>query len=300
MQLSVIFYTFSPMGKEQQLHSEAGNVPSLRDYWLAPPPLPVSSLRRKDAGMETTPSLWEQAAMGEAASPRLFEARRVLHADMESQPLQPLREQLIWCGAATLSTPELLSLVMRTHEAMDDVVPQVEGLLQHYSVQELQQAEFGQLQAVLGEPRAAQLSALLEVSRRFTLPSPHERYVILTPADAANLVRPDMEPLDHEEVRVLVMDAKNHVLANLPLYQGTVNSSVLRPAEIFRLAVSRKSPGIIVCHNHPSGDPTPSPEDIQITEQLVKAGQALDTTLVDHLIIGKYGRFVSLKEQLKW
>src|SRR5437762_12727488 len=82
-------------------------------------------------------------------------------------------------------------------------------------------------------------------------------------------------------------------------YQGTVNSSVLRAAEIFRPAVIRNCPGVIVCHNHPSGDPTPSPEDIAVTEQLVEAGKVLDIDLLDHLVIGNH-RFVSLKERLRW
>ena len=86
-------------------------------------------------------------------------------------------------------------------------------------------------------------------------------------------------------MRVLSLDTKNHVVANLALYRGTVNSSVLRASEIFRPAVTRNCPAIIVCHNHPSGDPTPSPEDIQTTEQLVEAGKVLDIELLDHIII---------------
>jgi DNA repair protein RadC len=109
-----------------------------------------------------------------------------------------------------------------------------------------------------------------------------------------------MELLDHEELRVLLLDTKNQVVGNLLLYQGTINSSVLRVAEIFRPAVARKCPNIIVCHNHPSGDPTPSPEDLTVTEQLVQAGKFLDIDVLDHLIIGKDSRFVSLKERLRW
>ncbi len=111
---------------------------------------------------------------------------------------------------------------------------------------------------------------------------------------------PEMAYLDHEEMRVLVLDTKNYVVVNMLLYQGTVNSSVLRAAEIFRLAVTRKCPGVLIAHNHPSGDPTPSPEDIAVTEQLVQASQVLDIEFVDHLVIGKNDRFISLKEKLRW
>ncbi len=111
----------------------------------------------------------------------------------------------------------------------------------------------------LGETKAAQLQAMLEFLRRLLLPSDTEKHQILSPADAASLVRPEMEFLDHEQLRVLFLDAKNRVEANHLLYQGTINSSVLRAAEIFRPAVTRKLPSIIICHIHPSGDPTPSP-----------------------------------------
>jgi len=102
-----------------------------------------------------------------------------------------------------------------------------------------------------------------------------------------------------EQMRILVLDTKNQVVENISRYQGTVNSSVLRAAEIYRPAVIRNCPGVIICHNHPSGDPTPSPEDIAVTEQLVQAGRHLDIELVDHLVIGNQ-RYVSLKERMKW
>src|SRR5947209_4730144 len=122
---------------------------------------------------------------------------------------------------------------------------------------------------------------------------------VLSPAEAANLVMLEMAYLDSEQMRVLVLDAKGQLVEKVSLYQGTANSSVLRAAEIFRPAVIRNCPALILCHNHPSGDPTPSPEDIKATRQLVEAGRILDIELVDHLIIG-HQRFVSLKEHLKW
>ena len=100
-------------------------------------------------------------------------------------------------------------------------------------------------------------------------------------------------------MRILVLDTKNQVVDNINRYRGTVNSSVLRAAEIFRPAIMRNCPGVIIYHNHPSGAPTPSPEDISVTEQLVEAGRVLDIELVDHLVIGNH-RFVSLKERMRW
>jgi len=126
-----------------------------------------------------------------------------------------------------------------------------------------------------------------------------EKYQIKSPADAANLVMMEMAFLDHEQMRILVLDTKNRVVENISRYQGTVNSSVLRAAEVYRPAVIRNCPAIIICHNHPSGDPTPSPEDIALTAQLVAAGQHLDIEVVDHRVISNQG-FVSLTEQLRW
>ena len=109
----------------------------------------------------------------------------------------------------------------------------------------------------------------------------------------------DMAYLDAEQMRVLLLDARGQLVEKVSLYQGTATSSVLRTAEVFRPAILRKCPALILCHNHPSGDPTPSPEDIKATKQLVAAGRVLDIELVDHIIIG-HQRFVSLKEHLRW
>jgi DNA repair protein RadC len=109
----------------------------------------------------------------------------------------------------------------------------------------------------------------------------------------------DMAYLDTEQICVLLLDTRGQLLEKVGLYQGTANSSVLRAAEVFRPAILRKCPGLILCHNHPSGSPEPSPDDIKATKQLLAAGRILDIELVDHIIIG-HQRFVSLKEHLRW
>lgn len=100
-------------------------------------------------------------------------------------------------------------------------------------------------------------------------------------------------------MRVLTLDSKNKVVENISLYRGTVNSSVLRIAEIFRPAILRNCPSILVCHNHPSGDPAPSPDDIETTRQMIQASKVLEIEVVDHLIIGNH-KYVSLREELHW
>ncbi len=168
--------------------------------------------------------------------------------------------------------------------------------LQHFGPQALSMAE---LLAIILEAKSAQVKAALEIGRRLGTLQVDARYKISTPADAANLVMLDMAYLDTEQMRILLLDAKSQLVEKVSLYQGTANSAVLRAAEIFRPAIIRNCPGLILCHNHPSGDPTPSDEDIVSTKQLVEAGRILDIELVDHIIIG-HQRFVSLKEHLRW
>ncbi len=107
----------------------------------------------------------------------------------------------------------------------------------------------------------------------------------------------EMGYLTQEQLRVLCLDTKNYVIHQQVVYQGTVNSSLVRAAEVFRPAVTRNAPSIVVLHNHPSGDPSPSPEDVRTTEQLRQAGAVLDIDLLDHIVIG-HGKFISMKERL--
>lgn len=151
----------------------------------------------------------------------------------------------------------------------------------------------------LGMAKTAQLKAALEIGKRLNMLQPDKKYQIKSADDVANLVKMEMMYLDHEELHVLLLDTKNQVVDYIKRYKGTVNSSVLRSAEIFRPAVVRNCPNVIVCHNHPSGDPTPSPEDIDVTQQLVEAGKVLDIELLDHIVIGN-PRYASLKERLRW
>jgi len=205
-------------------------------------------------------------------------------------------------GSQALSTAELLAIVLRTGTRRDNALELANKLLTKYGgLSGLVRADFAELCAEygMGEAKTAQVKATLEIGRRLGLLQTETRYKIRTPMDAANLVMLDMAYLDTEQMIILLLDAKSQLVEKISRYQGTVNSSVMRVAEIFRPAIIRNCPGLILCHNHPSGDPAPSPEDIQATEQLVAAGRLLDIELVDHLIIS-HQRFVSLKEHMKW
>jgi DNA repair protein RadC len=215
--------------------------------------------------------------------------------------MKHLREQLAPYGANTLALEELILLALGSRS--QETLSCLQTLLTTYSsVQDLLNLEFGQLSSEyhLGEVKAAQVQALLELARRLAFPGSREHYQITTAQEAVRFVAPHMVYLDHEEMRVLLLNTKNQVLANLLLYVGTVNCSVLRVAEILRPALTRKCPHVILVHNHPSTDPSPSPEDIATTRQLVEAAKLFDIDVLDHIIIGGLHRFCSLKEQMRW
>ena len=139
-----------------------------------------------------------------------------------------------------------------------------------------------------------ELAARYEVA--FQLDRPAERPQINCPQDVHNLLALEMGGLAQEQLRVLLLNTRNQVMGQRVIYIGNVNSSVVRPAEVFRAAIVDSAPSIIIVHNHPSADPTPSPEDVSITRDLVAGGKLLGIDLLDHVVIGG-DRFVSLKER---
>lgn len=223
---------------------------------------------------------------------------RVHDMPVDERPRERLRNE----GAENLSQTELLAIILRTGSQQDNVLELSTRLLAKYGgIKGLARISFAELcnEHGVGEAKASQLLAALEIGKRLSRVSTEEKYQIRSADDAARLIKMDMMYLTHEEMRILVLDTKNNVVENIARYKGTVNSSVLRAAEIFRPAVIRNCPSVIIAHNHPSGDPTPSPEDIEVTRQLVEAGHFLDIELLDHLIIGN-PRHVSLKERMHW
>jgi DNA repair protein RadC len=148
----------------------------------------------------------------------------------------------------------------------------------------------------MGAAKAATVKAALEIGRRLLLAGPDERMQIKSPADAATLLMVEMGHLDQEHLRAVLLDTKNRVQQVATIYIGSVNSAQIRVGEVFKEAIRRNSAALIVAHNHPSGDPTPSPEDILVTRQIVEAGKLLDVECLDHLVIGR-GRYVSMRER---
>jgi len=209
------------------------------------------------------------------------------------------RERLQHAGASALSNAELLAIILRLGRKGENALHMAQRLLSSYrGLSGLAQASFGQLEREpgMGAAKCAQVQAALELGRRLLVASPDERPQVNSPADAANLLLPEMGLLESEHLRTLLLDSKHRVLASPTIYIGNVNTSVIRVSELFREAIRMNCPALIVAHNHPSGDPTPSPDDVRVTEQIVQAGKLLDIEVLDHLVIGRQ-RFVSLKER---
>ena len=209
------------------------------------------------------------------------------------------RERLINQGPQALSNAELIAILLRVGVQGENVIRMSERLvIQFKGLSGLLRASIAELSAVkgMGSAKATQIKAALELGRRLTIESPEERPIVKSPADAANLLMLEMSAYEQEHMRVLLLDTRNRVLASPTIYIGNLNTAVVRIGELFREAVRQNCAAIIVAHNHPSGDPTPSPEDVRVTEQMVSAGKLLDIDVLDHLIIGQQ-RFVSLKER---
>jgi DNA repair protein RadC len=209
------------------------------------------------------------------------------------------RERLLHYGAGALSSAELLAIILRTGTRSENVLLVSQRLLaSHDNLAGLARASSAELisERGLGPAKVAQLKAALELGRRMLVESPEERPQVRSPADAANLVLSEMGLLEQEHLRVMLLDTKNRVMATPTIYVGSLNTSLIRVGELFREAIRANCASLIVLHNHPSGDPTPSPEDVAVTRQIVEAGKLLDVEVLDHLIIGRR-RFVSLKER---
>ena len=210
------------------------------------------------------------------------------------------RERLKEYGPKSLSNTELIAILLRTGMQGENVLSLSSRLLVQFNgLAGLGRSTFAELcaQRGLSEAKASQILAALELGRRLVSLAPEERMVIGSPQDVANLLLAEMALLDQEHLRVALLNTKNEVLGIQEIYVGNVNSALVRPSEVFRPAIRENAPSIILVHNHPSGDPTPSPEDVSITEDLIKAGKLLGIEVLDHVVMGSGNRYVSLNEK---
>ncbi|MBC8016875.1 MAG: DNA repair protein RadC [Sporomusaceae bacterium] len=211
------------------------------------------------------------------------------------------REKMLSKGAQALSNGELVAILLRTGTKDDSVLRVAERLLKKYeelgvaALASLGPQELSKVKGI-GPVKAVTIVAAIELGKRLNGLASADRPVIRAPKDAADLLMARLRYEPREHFMILVLSTKNHVLATPTISIGSLNASIVHPRELFREAINHSAAAVILVHNHPSGDPTPSHEDIGITRKLVDAGKILEIPVLDHIIIGD-NKYVSLKEK---
>ncbi len=257
---------------------------------MTEPRLPTTLPKNLSGG--GTPSIYN-ATLGVSA---MVEATH--HTLRELPEDERPRERLRTHGEAALSNTELIAIALQTGSQGENVVSLAQRLLATFhGLAGLASASVGQLCQVpgIGPAKAAQIKAALELGRRLVASGGDARPRISSPAEAATRFLAEMSTAAQEELRVMLLDTKNQVLRTHTVYLGTVNTSMVRPAEVFREPIKDNATSVIIAHNHPSGDPCPSAEDLEVTRELIRLGKTLGIKVLDHLIIGRQ-RYVSLQE----
>jgi DNA repair protein RadC len=209
------------------------------------------------------------------------------------------RERLYWKGPEALADAELLALQLGSGTRGKSAVDVAREMLATYgSLADLAGREVAELarQQGVGPVKAARLAAAFELTRRLRARLPGTRTLLSTPSEVYAAFAPLMEDLRREVFRVALLDAQNGLLRDCVVSEGTLSASLVHPREVFKPAILESAASVVLLHNHPSGDPTPSREDVRLTRQLVECARLLGLHLHDHLVIGR-GRFVSLAEQ---
>ncbi|HZO89105.1 MAG TPA: DNA repair protein RadC [Chthonomonadaceae bacterium] len=209
------------------------------------------------------------------------------------------RERLQHYGASVLSTAELLAIQLRIGTQERSALGLAELLLSHFEgLRGIANASIEQLSRVkgIGPVKAVEIAAAFELGKRLAALSEEAKPVIHSPQDVANLLLPELRDVKKEHFKAILLDTKNQVLKIVTVSVGTLDSSLVHPREVYKDAILASAASLIVAHNHPSGDPTPSAEDKRVTQRLAEAGQIVGIDLLDHIIIGD-NRWVSLKER---
>lgn len=220
----------------------------------------------------------------------------------DMSPQERPRERLIQYGAHSLHDSELIALILATGASLKNghmtAIDLARSVLKKFSLTELTQVSVNELTEIqgIGEAKAARLIAAIALAYRISSASHWDKPQISGPESAAALVMSQMRFIKKEYFKALLLNAKNKVIKICDIHVGTVNASLVHPREVFREAIRNSAVSCIVIHNHPSGDPTPSQEDIKITERLIEAGEIIGIAVLDHIIIGD-NTFLSFKQQ---
>jgi len=209
------------------------------------------------------------------------------------------RERLAKHGPGSLKTSELLAILFRTGTRRQNAVEIAERLLNDFgSISALSRATTDELRkcAGIGKVKAIEIQAAFELGRRLEAEGNFKNPVIKSARDVARLMMPEMQSLDREHFKILLLNTKNHVTQVHTVSVGSLNASVVHPRECFRPAIAAQAAAVILVHNHPSGDPEPSVEDISLTRRLIAAGDLLGIKVLDHVIIG-FGKHASVMDK---
>jgi len=209
------------------------------------------------------------------------------------------RERFMLNGAESLTNQELIAILIQTGSKDESALDVANRLLHHFNgLRILKDSTLDELKAIkgIGTAKGLQLLAALELGRRVSKLAFKERYAIRSPEDAAKYLMDEMRFLSQEHFICMYLNTKNIVMHKQTIFIGSLNASIVHPREVYKEAIKRSAASIICLHNHPSGDPSPSREDVEVTRRLAESGKIIGIDLLDHIIIGE-NKFVSLKEK---
>ncbi|MET3682547.1 DNA repair protein RadC [Alkalibacillus flavidus] len=209
------------------------------------------------------------------------------------------RERLMEVGPQYLSNQELIAILIGSGTKGHSSLSLATNVLKHFEgIALLRDASINELTMIsgIGTAKAVQLMAALELGKRIHTYKNRDQYVVKSPEDGANFLMEDFRGLQQEHFVALYLNTKNQIIHRQTIFIGSLNSSIVHPREVFKEAIKRSAASIICAHNHPSGDPSPSNEDIQVTRRLYESGKVIGIDLLDHLVIGDE-KFTSMKEK---
>jgi DNA repair protein RadC len=209
------------------------------------------------------------------------------------------RERLVAEGPESLANHELIAILLRTGTKRMSALQLSHHIIQQFEgLRYLKDATIGELTQIsgIGTAKAVELLAAVEIGKRVSRLQFEERYAVRSPEDGAKYMMDDLRFLQQEHFVCLYLNTKNQILFKKTVFIGSLNTSIVHPREVFKEGFKRSAASIICFHNHPSGDPTPSKEDIEVTKRLVECGKLLGIDVLDHIIIGDK-KYVSLKEK---
>lgn len=223
--------------------------------------------------------------------------RNLLYTIKELPESERPRERLIKQGTKSLSDAELLAVILRTGTRYQSVIDLAKNVVKELNIKQLSQASFNQLRGFHGisTVKACQLLASFELGKRVYSFSKGSQVFINTSKDAVKLLKPELSYLKREHFVGLYLDSRNCLLRKETISIGGLNTSIVHPREIFKIAIQESANSVIVVHNHPSGNPKPSKDDIDITRKLIKASHIVGIDLLDHIVLGE-NKYVSMAE----